>query len=334
VIEVIERTKIAGALYGVALGDALGRDTEFVSTMKEIWKRFGRSGHMRLPYPALFTDDTQMALAVARALRDARSLTPRELAHTTSREFIRWARLDDRRAPGVTCMRAVAKLARGARWQDATVINSKGCGANMRVAPAAFIADYPTAVGYAQLQGALTHGHPTAIAASELTALAIRWAAEGVPVRQLPERLLDHALRRRTSYERGWLGKLDTRHWWKARLSMKRGWRENASALVDVVNALRKTGTVSDPCTLTGAGWVAEEALATALFCAVRYWHDPVEAISAAARTTGDSDSIASITGAILGAANGVEAWPVRWRYRIERRAEIEEAIDVVHALS
>lgn len=330
----IDRDKIAGALYGVALGDAMGRDTEFIYTLKEIWKRYGKYGHMQLPHPAKFTDDTQMTLAVARALKTARGLTPHELSRTTRTEFIRWARVDERRAPGRTCMMAVAKLARGLRWQDATIIKSKGCGANMRVAPAAFIADYDTAVGYSQLQAALTHGHPTGIAAAELTALAMRWAAEGVPLRDLPRALLTHARERMNSYDRKWLGKLDRRHWWKHSLSMKRGWAENISVLLDLIEVLQRVNAVDDPCKYTGEGWIAEEALATALYCAVKYESDPVEAISMAARTKGDSDSIASITGGILGAAYGETVWPGQWRGRIERRHEIEEAINTVHSLS
>jgi ADP-ribosylglycohydrolase len=42
-----------------------------------------------------------------------------------------------------------------------------------------------------------------------------------------------------------------------------------------------------------------------------------------AARTNGDSDSIASIAGAILGAKHGVAAWPVAWQNRIESADEI-----------
>lgn len=331
----IERTKIAGALYGVALGDALGRNTEFTYKVRDIWNRYGKKGYMPLPRPALFTDDTQMTLAVARALETAASLQPRALARTTRTEFIRWATVDERRAPGRTCMLAIARMRRSnLRWQDATIVGSKGCGANMRVAPAAFIADFDTAIGYSQLQGALTHGHPTAIAASELTALAMRWAAQEVPLRELPRMLLQYAAARRNSYEAGWLGKLRTRQWYRHGLDMRLGWVENEKALRAVQNALDTGYTPADPCDVGGEGWIAEEALATALYCAVRWGHDPLLAISTAARTRGDSDSLASIAGGIVGAYYGENTWPVDWCARIERRAEIERAIDTTHRLS
>ena len=97
----ITRDNIAGAVYGTALGDALGRDTEFMK-LRQIHKRYGRTGVMRMPSPALFTDDTQMTIAVARALVSAELLHPHELARTLRVEFVRWARNDPPRAPGVT----------------------------------------------------------------------------------------------------------------------------------------------------------------------------------------------------------------------------------------
>ncbi len=330
----MNRDKIAGALYGVALGDALGRNTEFTYNVKNIWRRYGRRGYIPLPRPALFTDDTQMTLAVARAMGSARWLQPGELARTTRIEFIHWANVDERRAPGRTCMTAIYRLERGLRWQDATVVNSKGCGANMRVAPVAFIADLDTAVGYAQLQGAMTHGHPTAIAASELTALAIRWAAQEVPLRELPAMLLRHAYDRVESYEATWLGKLRTRQWYRHRLDMRTGWHQNIKVLLHVAEALQTGFTPADPCDVGGDGWIAEEALATALYCAARWHHDPLLAISMAARTRGDSDSLASIAGGIVGAFYGEHTWPVDWCARIERRGDIEDAVSITHKYS
>ena len=57
-----------------------------------------------------------------------------------------------------------------------------------------------------------------------------------------------------------------------------------------------------------GEGWVAEEALAIAVFCAVRYQHDFADAIRAAVNHKGDSDSTGAICGNILGAWLGKEA--------------------------
>ena len=57
-----------------------------------------------------------------------------------------------------------------------------------------------------------------------------------------------------------------------------------------------------------GEGWVADEALAIAVFCAVRYQNDFAAAIRAAVNHKGDSDSTGAICGNILGAWLGEEA--------------------------
>ncbi len=56
----------------------------------------------------------------------------------------------------------------------------------------------------------------------------------------------------------------------------------------------------------------------TALYCAVRHADDPVGALARGARTAGDSDSIAALAGAFVGAAHGMPGWPAQWADRIE----------------
>lgn len=327
----ITRNKIAGAVYGLALGDALGRDTEFMK-LKQIHKTYGKIGYMPLPFPALFTDDTQMTIAVARALADARSFTPRELVRTLTNEFLRWKTQDAPRAPGITCMSAISKLVQTRKhhmsWTYASIIKSKGCGANMRVLPTALIPDLDVALGASQLQAALTHGHPVALAASELTALAIRWAAEGVDLIELPGMLFQRAQTQRDVYRRDWLGVLENRWGHKGEYMMDWAWRAMMTKMTEVDVALQRSGEIKDVCAILGEAWIAEEALATALYFAIKYQDDPVYAISMAARTNGDSDSIACITGAIIGAARGEGYWPENWTRRIERRGDLEHSIN------
>ncbi|WP_312877855.1 ADP-ribosylglycohydrolase family protein [Lentzea indica] len=71
-------------------------------------------------------------------------------------------------------------------------------------------------------------------------------------------------------------------------------------------------------CLAAGEGWTAEEALATGLCCAIRHADDPVQSLVRAARTSGDSDSVAALAGAFAGAAHGLAAWPADWIARIE----------------
>jgi ADP-ribosylglycohydrolase len=56
------------------------------------------------------------------------------------RHFIDWLHdPENTRAPGNTCLRACAGLDAGVPWVKATQHGSKGCGANMRVAPVGLV---------------------------------------------------------------------------------------------------------------------------------------------------------------------------------------------------
>ncbi len=67
-----------------------------------------------------------------------------------------------------------------------------------------------------------------------------------------------------------------------------------------------------------GEGWVAEEAVASAMYCFWRSPDDFKQAILTAINTDGDSDSIGTITGSVIGARLGVEAIPEKWRLAVE----------------
>ncbi|MFF9645982.1 ADP-ribosylglycohydrolase family protein [Kitasatospora aureofaciens] len=324
--------KATGALLGLAIGDAMGRVTEFKS-VEEIaavhpdWRR------LPLPERALITDDTQMTLALARGLRTALSrgtLTPLRLERPVREEFVDWWRSpENNRAPGMTCLRACERLSHDKyRWQQASDVGSKGCGANMRVAPVGLIRelDARQLSGAAQLQSALTHGHPTALAASDLTAYAVRKLAEGVPPAGLPAVLRAYALASRERYDEFWLGNLAAR-WYGAspQAVLARGWDDCLKVLDQLQAALAAPDPEADPCLATGEGWVAEEAFGTGLLCFLLLPDDPVAAVRRAAYSSGDSDSLACLTGAFAGAYHGEAVWPGEWVERIEHRDELLE---------
>ncbi|WP_329458541.1 ADP-ribosylglycohydrolase family protein [Streptomyces sp. NBC_01497] len=327
------RRAATGALMGLALGDALGFPTEF-SAVPAILAKCGPWREMKLPTPAFVTDDTQMTLAFARALRASLAdgaLDPRRLARETGDAFVLWYRdPENNRAPGTTCLTACATLERLDRprepWQRASRTESKGCGANMRVAPIALVPGLTAQerAGAAQTQAALTHGHPTALAASDLTAHAIHLLADGADPAGLVGRLRSYAFDHRDSYHHAWLGDL-----WSygqdatPEAYIARGFDDCLAALDRVRDALAAPSPETDPCLTTGDGWVAEEALATALHCFLLFPDEPVTALRRAACTRGDSDSIACLTGAFAGAHLGPGAWPASWTGRIEYRAEL-----------
>ncbi|MBT8224842.1 MAG: ADP-ribosylglycohydrolase family protein [Dactylosporangium sp.] len=318
-------------MFGLAYGDALGAPTEFL-TVAAIEERFGPGGPKDLTgAPARVTDDTQLAIAVGWALRTVseaaenrpgRRLSPQTLEPELRKRFVAWlVSPDNNRAPGNTCLRGCESLRQGLPWQRASIIGSKGCGANMRVTPVGLLPglDLADLAGAAQLQSAMTHGHPTALAASELTAYATRLLRDGTPLAQSPEALRQRCADRRRTYDERWLGDLWRRSHDADPVSfIARGWDECAAALDGLTAALRHPDRQADPCQATGQGWIAEEALATALYCALLFPDDPVAALSRAATSGGDSDSIACLAGAFLGAVHGMPVWPAIWLDRIE----------------
>ncbi|MEU3936065.1 ADP-ribosylglycohydrolase family protein [Streptomyces sp. NPDC029044] len=325
----VHKQAATGALTGLALGDALGFPTEF-NDVPSILAKCGPWRQMRLPAPAIVTDDTQMTLALGRGIRTAMDrgvLGPQGMSEAVRQEFIAWNRSpENNRAPGNTCLRACALLEQDRPWQDASQIESKGCGANMRVAPLGLVpglSDEQRA-GAAQLQSALTHGHPTALAASDLTAHAVRLLAQGAEPTGLIGLLRSYALENRGRYHERWLGDL----WRRAgdpspERFIARGWDECLEVLERLRHAVRTVSPETDPCLATGEGWIAEEALATGLLCFLLFVDEPVTALRRAACTAGDSDSIACLTGAFAGAYLGAEAWPTEWADRVEYRSDL-----------
>ncbi|MDX3242767.1 ADP-ribosylglycohydrolase family protein [Streptomyces sp. ME18-1-4] len=323
------RKRATGSLLGLALGDALGFPTEF-NDVPSILAKCGPWREMELPTRALVSDDTQMTLAVGRGLRAAMDrglLTPEGLVQPLRKEFVDWYRSpDNNRAPGRTCLQACGLLQSGLPWQDASQIGSKGCGANMRVAPlglAPGLSDEQRA-GAAQLQSALTHGHPTALAASDLTAHAVRLLAHGAGPDALLGLLRTYALDNRAHYHHRWLGDLWTRsqdpspeHF------IERGWDDCLGVLERLEQALRDPSPETDPCLVAGEGWIAEEAMAAGLLCFLLFPDEPVTALRRAACSSGDSDSIACLAGAFAGAYAGADAWPTEWADRIEYHGEL-----------
>lgn len=323
--------RASGCLFGSAFGDALAAFTEFLS-VAEILHHFPPHGPIDLiGNPALVTDDTQMALAVGEALCkiDSNHLSVTALENPLKKAFIEWLRSpDNNRAPGMTCLRACEDLEKGVPWLQATRKNSKGCGANMRVATVGLLpssVNIHTRAAVAQFQAALTHGHPTALAASDLTAWAIFLLVSGEKPQKLPVLLRDYALSQRNIYHGDWLSSL-----WERAYSdtpeafISRGWDECLEVLDKLDAALVNPDYATDPCQATGEGWIAEEALATGLLCFLLYPEEPRKAIQRAAVTCGDSDSIACLTGAFAGAYLGMDGWPEDWVSRIEYRDRLD----------
>jgi len=76
-----------------------------------------------------------------------------------------------------------------------------------------------------------------------------------------------------------------------------------------------------------GEGWVAEEALAISIYCAL-VAKDFEHGVTLAVNHSGDSDSTGAMTGNLLGAMLGIDAIPHRWTKTLELKRVTESLAD------
>ncbi|MFC1959179.1 ADP-ribosylglycohydrolase family protein [Chloroflexota bacterium] len=279
-------------LFGLALGDALGAPTEFMN-LATIKDTFGAQGIQELPQPALYTDDTQMTLALAEGLIEAGEADVDALMAAIGRHFVYWSHSpENNRAPGQACLTGVRNFEQGTSWREAGVAQSKGCGAAMRVAPIGYLYQHDVVRlrEVATASSLITHRHDAALAASVGAAYLIKLALDGADPQTYLHRLFEFTDGLSEDFEQA-----------LRRVGHVLGWGDEVAAMRHI-----------------GEGWVAEEAVALALYCVLRYPNDYMAVVRRGATSNGDSDSIACIAGGIAGALLGLEAIPVDWRRRCE----------------
>ena len=329
------RDRVRGCLIAGAIGDALGYAVEF-DQWPTIRRRYGESGIQALECDprtgtAIISDDTQMTLFTANGLllSEARGqrtaegwiyaayldwlLTQRPNARS---ERLCWlngiSELNAWRAPGNTCLGALKSGTMGS--VDEPINNSKGCGGVMRVAP---VAAYGAAKGWDEERivrlgaeaAAITHGHPLGwMSAAAMVDIVYR-ELHGAPPRQAVEESID-ALRRIYGADDPWAQRLTAG-------------MERALALTEDMD-----GSDLQHLSRLGEGWVGDEALYVAIYCAVKYADDFDTAMTVSVNHSGDSDSTGAVTGNILGAHWGCEAIPSRWKEKLELHDVILQVAD------
>lgn len=323
-----------GCFFGLAIGDALGYPTEFLS-LEEIRKKYGSQGVTDLAgVPALHSDDTQMAMAVAKAVLQTGNGDLPLFMEKLAGELVAWFRSPENdRSPGNTSIKACHNLEAGTNWKLSGVINSKGCGSAVRVAPLGLL-EYQQPSRLRQLARAsalITHGHPAGMIAAEVTAFCVAWALEGIA----PSEYLDRIEALRHSSLESWdesLGDIWQRNQFQSPLEyLTAGWDQLLAAVEKVPQTVREN--VSDLCQYIGGGWVAEETLACALAAILKTPDDLKATLLCCANNGGDSDSIGCIAGAIAGAHLGTQAIPKEWKKQIENRQLLQSLAQQLFAL-
>ncbi len=325
-------SRIRGCLLGGAIGDALGYPVEFLK-LADIQKRYGDNGITQYEFDAesglaLISDDTQMTLFTANGLlsyetalktkgfasaplsyvlKAYRDWYGCQMAADIPKKNTSWLstlfEMHARRAPGLTCLKSLGSGRAGS--VDAPENNSKGCGGVMRVAPVALYfkgEDVLASDMLAAETAALTHGHPLGyISSAALSHIVSRAAFGGC------------------KYDNGLQGIISECKETLKTLFPDTAFANQMNDLLSKAEALTKNG-LSDHENIEslGGGWTGEEALAIAVYCALKYESDFDKAVVAAVNHSGDSDSTGAIAGNIMGALLGEEAISEKWTNRLE----------------
>ncbi len=302
-------SRLAGAVLGAAIGDAMGHPTEFIRSFDAIRTQYGPDGVTGYELwredgarrYAPYTDDTQMAECVLRSLLWGRERgadldeTMRDLA----RRFVEWANEPQggHRAPGNACLAGCRNLERGVAWSEAGGATAGGCGSVMRAYPFGllFAHDLGRAEAWAVAHSKLTHRDPIALAASAAMAVGVARILRDEPIATVLSEMVAAACRYSP----------------KTAAMMARAIDE-AQEGVEPETTLERL-----------EGWAAHEAIAAAVYLFARHTDDPRAAILEGANTPGDSDSLATLAGALTGARAGLGAIPADWVRDVERSDEL-----------
>lgn len=342
--------RIRGCLLGGAAGDALGYPVEFL-WIDDIRKRYGPGGIQRYDFDgrtgkALISDDTQMTLFTAEGILSGLTQNrlngtsiplrkyvesayadwlstqrlgaqpPQPVGSRNGSRLLQYPELYSRRAPGNTCLSALAERPKRSvtDFIAAPLNNSKGCGGVMRVAPAAML--HSEDIRAISMEGAqiaaITHSHPLGyLPAAMLTDLLNRIVYRNAE----PQSLLDLVRQSQHAIAEQFAGTPKT---------------ETLLACIDRAVQLAQEPQADDLENITalGGGWVAEETLAIAVYCSLRHADDFSAALTATVNHDGDSDSTGAVTGNILGAWLGFDAIEGRWKTGLELYDVLMELAD------
>jgi ADP-ribosylglycohydrolase len=291
--------RFIGSIVGFAIGDALGMPTQFL-TRDQIRRYYGKTvtgflrahpGHASDSLPqGSYTDDTQMMLAAAECLIECRAMEPARQAEALLSWYVDAA---PHRTPMRANMRACKHLSAGRPWTKSGVF-SGGCGAAVRMPPIGlFFHRCPEALMRAALDACMmTHTDPRAKAASVAVAYLVARLVQTNERSSPGEQVLETADR---------VASLD-----QDMAAMLR-WVTQMLHL-NPEEALFEIGTSSD----------AIEAIPAATYCFLKYPRQYQNAVLAAVNAGDASDSIAALTGSMVGAYSGIDAIPKHWQLEVE----------------
>ncbi|NHI91625.1 MAG: hypothetical protein EAX96_03910 [Candidatus Lokiarchaeota archaeon] len=308
-------SKFRGSLLGCSVGDALGEPFEgqFGINIQNV-------PDLTVFYRGVYTDDTQLTLAVAESLIRSKGFDPEDMGT----RFVDW--LDEPPiGPGMTCLTAVHKLKDGTSWK-LSGINSGANGAVMRISPIGlfFCNDINKLIKVAKESSMITHTHIGAYSAAIVVARAIAYLTSEKEIiiedflNSLVESIKDE--------------KIDD---FKEHIISLKGFLSKKPQ-----EALMKIGLLGvkppfyNP-RFEGKGFIYPYACSTALgalYAFLYYKEDFVKAVELAVKAGGDTDTVGAICGAISGTWNGFEKIPENLILNLRSNKKIISIADDLYA--
>lgn len=295
----VDNDRARGVLLGLACGDALGRPVEgwpagaIADEYGTLDEMVGQGVH-RLPAGSI-TDDTEMALCLARSLAERGTFDPDDVAA----RFVHWYETGPTGIGSMT-RRVLDRVARGQDWTAASDAvweaspegRNAGNGSVMRCAPlaVAFADDREKLADASRTASRLTHADSRCTAGCALLNLTVA----GLLCGDAPRDALDAA---------------------RSRVDLPPALREAVGPVPDVArDNLAVTGYVVDTLvTALQVGLTAGSAR---------------RAIVDTVNLGGDADTIGAVTGAVAGARFGATDLPAAWLSALEVRAELATLAD------
>jgi ADP-ribosylglycohydrolase len=295
-----------GALYGLAIGDALGMPTQLLSH-DQVAAHFGTIDGFREAPPdhriaagrpaGSITNDTEQALLLADALLAGGGHVDSD---DLARRLLAWAERARERGSldllGPSTSAAVTALVADGPLD---VFGRSGAtnGAAMRITPVGLVAaadDLAALVDLVVEASRVTHYTSVAIAGASAVAAAVSAGVAGASLAEATALAISAA---ELGQQRGeWVA--------GAAIPRRIAW---AVGLVDKDDHDR---SVADVVELVGTSIATQESVPAAFAILALHPDEPWRACLTAASLGGDSDTIAAMTGAIAGACHGIDQWP------------------------
>lgn len=289
-------------LLGGAIGDAKGMPFETMKFDDPRLAAWDRTSYLpSYPYPANWTgrasfkpgestDDSQMQVMVTESLLDNRGFNPDDLAA----RYVDWILSGRAKGYGGTTALAVKRLSDGIHWSESGVEGSYGNGTAMRSGPFGvyFRDDLKALVEAVKIDSAMTHKSDNAEAGALAVALAVYYA-----INKDTDKLIERIAEQITP-------------------------SETTERIKNLTEYLTMDFPPHYVAYLLGTKGDVRQTAPAALYLFAKCTSYE-QAVVAAIRAGGDTDTTASIVGCMFGTRDGVASIPKEWIDGVEDKENL-----------